>query len=124
MYVIRKFQLKSELTIAAAFVVLICDFTRASPLAVKPRRAIPTTRPVVIAHRGASGVLPEHTVEGYRRAVDDMSDYVECDVTLTRDLIPVCLHENSLSRTTDVADHPEFADRRRTITYLDTVSIG
>lgn len=71
---------------------------------------------LVIAHRGSSGVLPEHTAAAYRRAIEDGADYVECDVTLTRDLVPVCIHENWLSQTTDVATRREFADRRRNLT--------
>lgn len=71
---------------------------------------------LVIAHRGSSGVLPENTVAAYRRAIEDGADYVECDVTLTQDLIPVCLHENWLSQTTDVATRRKFANRRRNLT--------
>jgi len=76
---------------------------------------MPSKRPLVIAHRGSSGVLPEHTVEAYERAVSDGADVIECDVTLSQDLVPVCLHEELLQTTTDVADRPEFADRQRSI---------
>ena len=72
-------------------------------------------RPLVIAHRGSSGVLPEHTIEAYQRAISDGADAIECDVTLSRDLVPVCLHEELLQVTTDVANRSEFADRRRSI---------
>jgi len=77
---------------------------------------IPTKRPLTIAHRGASGVLPEHTIRAYEQSIEDGADYIECDVTLTKDQVPICNHENYLSPTTDVADRPEFADRRRTLT--------
>jgi len=73
-------------------------------------------RPLVIAHRGSAGVLPEHTIQAYQRAISDGADAIECDVTLSRDLVPVCLHEELLQVTTDVANRPEFADRRRSIT--------
>jgi len=76
----------------------------------------PSKRPLVIAHRGSSGVLPEHTVEAYERAVSDGADVIECDVTLSQDLVPVCLHEELLQTTTDVANRSEFADRQRSIT--------
>jgi len=75
----------------------------------------PSARPLVIAHRGACGVLPEHTVPAYRRAIADGADVIECDVTLTHDQVPVCLHEEMLDATTDVADRAEFVDRRRSI---------
>jgi len=77
--------------------------------------ALPAVRPLVIAHRGSSGVLPEHTIEAYKRAISDGADVIECDVTISRDLVPVCLHEELLQITTDVANRPEFANRKRTI---------
>lgn len=69
---------------------------------------------LVIAHRGASGERPEHTLAAYERAIDQGADYIEPDLVATRDLVLVARHENEISGTTDVADHPEFADRRRT----------
>lgn len=84
--------------------------------AVGHSRTLPSTRPLVIAHRGASGVLPEHSVESFKRALSDGADILHCDATLSGDLVPLCLHEYELSVTTDVADRPEFRDRIRNIT--------
>jgi glycerophosphoryl diester phosphodiesterase len=72
------------------------------------------TRPLVIAHRGASGERPEHTLAAYERAIDQGADYVEPDLVVTKDLQLVARHENELSDTTDVASRQEFEDRRRT----------
>lgn len=73
-----------------------------------------TARPsVLIAHRGASGYLPEHTLAGYSLAVLQGADYIEPDLVSTRDGVLVARHENEISGTTDVAAHPEFAARRR-----------
>lgn len=69
---------------------------------------------LVIAHRGASGERPEHTLAAYERAIDQGADYVEPDLVATRDRVLVARHENEISGTTDIADHPEFAERRRT----------
>jgi glycerophosphoryl diester phosphodiesterase len=69
---------------------------------------------VVIAHRGASGERPEHTLASYRRAIDQGADYIEPDLVMTRDGILIARHENEIGGTTDVAQHPEFAARRRT----------
>lgn len=69
---------------------------------------------VVIAHRGASGERPEHTLAAYERAIDQGADYIEPDLVATKDLVLVARHENELSGTTDVASREEFADRRRT----------
>jgi glycerophosphoryl diester phosphodiesterase len=70
-------------------------------------------RVIVIAHRGASGELPEHTLEAYQRAVDQGADFIEPDLVMTRDGVLIARHENEISGTTDVAEHPQFAGRRR-----------
>ncbi|MEU9377302.1 glycerophosphodiester phosphodiesterase [Streptomyces sp. NPDC048255] len=70
--------------------------------------------PTVIGHRGASGYRPEHTLGSYQLALDLGADVVEQDLVPTRDGHLVCRHENEISGTTDVADHPEFASRRTT----------
>ena len=71
------------------------------------------SRVIVIAHRGASGERPEHTLEGYQRAIDQGADYIEPDLVMTRDGVLVARHENEIGGTTDVGQHTEFADRRR-----------
>lgn len=69
---------------------------------------------LVIAHRGASGERPEHTLESYRLAIEEGADYIEPDLVMTKDGVLVARHENEIGGTTDVAMHPEFAMRRRT----------
>ena len=68
---------------------------------------------VVIAHRGASGERPEHTLESYRLAIEQGADYIEPDLVMTRDGVLIARHENEIGGTTDVANRPEFAARRR-----------
>ena len=70
--------------------------------------------PIVIAHRGASGERPEHTIAAYRLAIEQGADFIEPDLVLTKDGVLVARHENEISETTDVADRPEFADRKTT----------
>ncbi len=79
-------------------------------------------RPIVIAHRGASGERPEHTLASYRLAIQQGADYVEPDLVMTRDGVLVCRHENEISGTTNVADHAEFAGRRKEKT-VDGVAV-
>jgi glycerophosphoryl diester phosphodiesterase len=74
----------------------------------------PLSRVDVIAHRGASGERPEHTIESYRLGVEEGADYIEPDLVMTRDGVLIARHENEIGGTTDVAQHPEFASRRRT----------
>jgi glycerophosphoryl diester phosphodiesterase len=69
---------------------------------------------LVIAHRGASGYRPEHTPAAYRLAAALGADYLEPDLVATLDGVLVARHENEISGTTDVADHPVFADRKIT----------
>ena len=71
---------------------------------------------LVIAHRGASGDRPEHTLAAYERAIDQGADYIEPDLVVTKDGVLVARHENEISGTTDVASREEFEDRRRTKT--------
>jgi glycerophosphoryl diester phosphodiesterase len=85
---------------------------------VAPGRAFaarePRRPPLVVAHRGASAYRAEHTLDSYRLAVTMGADFIEADLVVTRDGALVARHENELSTTTDVAAHPEFADRRQT----------
>ncbi|MDX2274020.1 MAG: glycerophosphodiester phosphodiesterase [Hyphomonadaceae bacterium] len=72
------------------------------------------TRPIVIAHRGASGERPEHTLASYRLAIAQGADFIEPDLVMTKDGVLVCRHENEIGGTTDVGARPEFASRRAT----------
>lgn len=76
----------------------------------------PQPRVIVIAHRGASGERPEHTLLSYGRAIEQGADFIEPDLVPTKDGVLVARHENNIAGTTDVASHPEFADRKTTKT--------
>jgi glycerophosphoryl diester phosphodiesterase len=71
-----------------------------------------TPKPLVIAHRGASGERPEHTIMAYKLAIDEGADFIEPDLCVTKDGHLVVRHENEIGGTTDVARRPEFAARR------------
>ena len=75
----------------------------------------------MIAHRGASGYLPEHTLEAYRRAIQLGADYVEPDLVMTRDGVLIARHEPMLGGTTDVA--ARFGRSRRSTKQVDGVSV-
>ncbi|GAA3846240.1 glycerophosphodiester phosphodiesterase [Sphaerisporangium flaviroseum] len=72
--------------------------------------------PIVIGHRGASAIRPEHTLLAYEAAAKLGADYIEPDLVSTKDHVLVARHENEISATTDVENHPEFAARRTTKT--------
>jgi len=71
--------------------------------------------PLVVAHRGASGYLPEETLEAYARAIDLGADYIEMDLVSTRDGVLITRHDPNLAISTDVASRPEFATRKKTL---------
>lgn len=77
---------------------------------------LPLDRPIVIAHRGASGYRPEHTLASYDLAITMGADFIEPDLVSTSDGILVARHENEIGETTDVSRRPEFASRRGTRT--------
>lgn len=70
---------------------------------------------IIIAHRGASGYRPEHTLASYQLGIKQGADFIEPDLVMTKDGVFVARHDVYLSTTTDVANRPEFADRKRTI---------
>lgn len=76
--------------------------------------SVPRKSPLVIGHRGAPGYRPEHSRSSYELALAMGVDAVEPDVVATKDGVLVVRHENEISGTTDVARHPEFADRKTT----------
>ncbi len=83
-----------------------------------PSTAYATTsaapKPVlIIGHRGASALRPEHTLASYQKAIDDGADIIEPDLVATKDGVLVARHENDITGTTNVAEMPEFADRKR-----------
>ncbi len=72
-------------------------------------------RPLVIGHRGASGYLPEHTLESYALAIELGADYIEPDLVATKDGHLIARHEPNMINTTNVKDLPQFANRLRTL---------
>ena len=68
-------------------------------------------KPLIIAHRGASGERPESTLMAFRLAIAEGADFIEPDLEMTKDGHMVVRHENEISQTTDVARHPEFETR-------------
>lgn len=81
----------------------------------------PRSRTLVIGHRGTAGYRPEHTLASYELAARMGADFIEPDLVSTKDGVLVARHEPEIGGTTDVAAHPEFAGRRRTV-LLDGVS--
>jgi glycerophosphoryl diester phosphodiesterase len=102
--------------LAATTALGTTDMATASSSAKPTARAAHMDEPIVIGHRGASGYRPEHTLAAYKLAIAFGVDYVEPDLVSTKDGVLVARHENEISGTTDVAEHPEFADRKTTKT--------
>lgn len=81
-------------------------------------------RVLVIAHRGASGLRPEHTLEAYRLAIRQGADFIEPDLVMTKDGVLVARHDPWLSDSTNVSALPQFADRKRIMTGPDGQEIN
>ena len=79
--------------------LVVCEGTSTAPVTGNDVSG----RPLVIAHRGSSGALPEHSLAAYQLAIDQGADYVECDICITKDLQLICLHESWLDGVTDAA---------------------
>src|SRR5512135_2090294 len=75
--------------------------------------------PLVVAHRGASGYLPEETLEAFQLAIDQGADVIEFDLISTKDGALIARHDPNLAVSTDVATRPEFAGRRRVDWLVD-----
>jgi len=105
----------------AAIVAMLSSSMIGSALAHRDHEG--SNRPTIYGHRGASGYRPEHTLASYRTAARIGADYIEPDLVSTKDHVLVARHEPAIGGTTDVADHPEFADRRTTRT-IDGVTFS
>lgn len=92
--------------------------------AALPARAKEARRPIVIGHRGACALRPEHTLASYAKAITDGADFVEPDLVPTRDGVLVARHENNIADTTDVAARAEFAGRRTEKTIDGQKQVG
>jgi glycerophosphoryl diester phosphodiesterase len=79
----------------------------------KPLPTLDGKPPLIIGHRGASGYLPEHTLEAYQLAIDQGADVIEPDFISTKDGVLIARHDPNLATSTDVASRPEFASRKR-----------
>jgi glycerophosphoryl diester phosphodiesterase len=105
-------------TLVAVLVLAALAALSAAGAATAAQRA---ARPLVIGHRGAPAYRPEHTLASYRLAIGMGADYIEPDLVSTKDHQLVVRHENDITQTTDVALHPEFANRKTT-KVIDGVS--
>jgi glycerophosphoryl diester phosphodiesterase len=84
------------------------------PLILVNVTTMQNTFPIIIAHRGASGYRPEHTLAAYELAIALGTDYIEPDLVSTKDGVLIARHENEISETTDIASHAEFAHLQTT----------
>ncbi|QNP60861.1 glycerophosphodiester phosphodiesterase [Paenacidovorax monticola] len=81
-------------------------------------------KPLVIGHRGAAGYLPDHTLEGYKKAIELGADFIEPDLVATKDGVLVARHEPNITGTTDVSQRAEFAGRKTKKTVDGVVEEG
>jgi glycerophosphoryl diester phosphodiesterase len=117
--------LRPALAALAVAITAATLVTSASAAPSQPRQHHPSAAaPLVLGHRGAAGYRPEHTSAGYELAARMGADYIEPDLVPTKDGVLVDRHEPEISQTTDVASHPEFANRKTTKTIDGVVTTG
>ena len=104
---------KLSLLVAAAAITLAACGGGDSPFQL-PFKTLGNVQPLVVGHRGASGYLPEHTLEAYSRAIELGADLVEPDLVATKDGVLIARHEPNITSTTNVATLPQFASRKTT----------
>ncbi len=115
----------SVITSATVLMLSACGGGGDDPVsAAQPFKTLANVQPLVIAHRGASGALPEETLEAYARAIDQGADVVETDLISTRDGVLIARHDPNLDFSTDVAKRPEFASRKKTTTVDGETQTG
>ncbi len=107
--------MKRMLLATTMLVALGCGAISVTPAAAQaPVATLDGGKPLIVGHRGAPGYLPEHTIEGYRLAIEQGVDFIEPDLVATKDGVLIARHEPMLSGTTDVSARPEFASRKTT----------
>lgn len=109
---LRRMMIVGVVALLAGLTALPVQGAPAAP--VWPAPTLGGVEPIVIGHRGAPAYRPEHTLASYRLAIAQGADVIEPDLVSTKDHVLVVRHENDITSTTDVAQHPEFADRRAT----------
>jgi glycerophosphoryl diester phosphodiesterase len=106
------------LTYIGAAALVACGGNDAEPSAalngVKPFATLNGAQPLVTGHRGVAGYLPEHTIEGYKKAIEMGADFIEPDLVATKDGELIARHEPNITATTDVETRPEFASLKTT----------
>jgi glycerophosphoryl diester phosphodiesterase len=100
-------------TVSAVGLMTLAVIAGCDDMDPHPPRTLDGNAPLVIAHRGASGYLPESTLEAYQRAIDLGADAIEPDLISTKDGVLIASHYPNLAMSTDVASRPEFASRKR-----------
>lgn len=103
----------SSLLLFSVFGLSACNSDDDKTHATKPP-VLPDTGFVIVGHRGASALRPEHTLAAYQKAIDDGADFIEPDLVPTKDGYLVARHESEISGTTNISTLPQFADQKTT----------
>ncbi|WP_240723634.1 glycerophosphodiester phosphodiesterase [Flavobacterium sp. J27] len=108
--------LKNTFLALATLLVMGCnqDDSSSETTPVSKYPTLTGKNPLIVAHRGASGYLPEHTLAGYTKAIELGADFIEPDLVMTQDGVLVVRHEPMLSGTTNVSEIPAFASKKTT----------
>jgi glycerophosphoryl diester phosphodiesterase len=114
---------QTVLMCALASLLAACGGGTSLP-AQTPLLTLDGNAPLVVGHRGASGFLPEHTLEAYSLAIEQGADVIEPDLVSTKDGVLISRHDPNLDFSTNVASKPEFASRKKTVSVDGEVQTG
>ena len=117
----KKFVRTFSALATAAATLVACGGGDSVPL---PLLTLDGKQPLVVAHRGASGYIPEQTLEAYIRAIELGADAIEPDIISTKDGVLIARHDPELSISTNVASLPIYANRKRTTTVDGETQTG
>ncbi|CAL5441906.1 unnamed protein product [Camellia sinensis] len=117
----KSLQVKIRCVVPFIFLLLLVERCSARPFYSLPskienknKQPLQTSRPYNLAHRGSNGELPEESAPAYMKAIEEGADFIESDILASKDGFLICMHDVTLDATTDIAEHKEFANRKRT----------
>ncbi|TGY88968.1 glycerophosphodiester phosphodiesterase [Marinicauda algicola] len=103
--------MRATLTVLAMAGLAACGAPQTGGPAEAGWNTLDGEAPLVIAHRGASGLRPEHSLPAFELALRQGADVLEPDLQMSADGVLIVRHDPYLSTSTDIADRPEFAGR-------------
>ena len=105
---------KTVLSFSLLAALTACNDDNDDGYSSPPKTEYQEPKIIIVGHRGASALRPEHTLASYQKAIDDGADFIEPDLVSTKDGVLVARHENEIGGTSNISTLSQFADRKKT----------